>query len=54
MPNPSKQLPADEMLLEKNEIIQKHRMQNLNNLSNEDKDKALKNKSGIPKELTRR
>ena len=54
MPNPSKQLPIDEMLLEKNEIIQKHRLQNLNNLSNEEKDKAIKNKTGIPKELTRR
>ena len=54
MPNPSKQLPVDEMLLDKSEIIQKHRMQNLNNLSNEDKDKAIRNKSGIPKELTRR
>ena len=54
MPNPSKQLPIDEMLFEKSEIIQKHRMQNLNNLSNEDKEKANKNKNGIPKELTRR
>ena len=54
MPNASKQLPVDEMLMEKGEIIQKHRLQNLNNLSNEDKDKANKNKNGIPKELTRR
>ena len=54
MPNPSKQLPVDEMLMEKSDIIRKHRLQNLNNLSNEDKDKAMKNQSGIPKELTRR
>ena len=54
MPNPSKQLPVDEMLMDKSDIIRKHRLQNLNNLSNEDKDKANKNKSGIPKELTRR
>ena len=54
MPNPSKQLPVDEMLMEKSDIIRKHRLQNMNNLSNEDKDKLDKNKSGIPKELTRR
>ena len=54
MPNPSKQLPVDEMLMDKSDIIRKHRLQNLNNLSNEDKEKANKNNSGIPKELTRR
>ena len=54
MPNPSKQLPVDEMLMEKSDIIRKHRLQNMNNLPNEDKDKLDKNKSGIPKELTRR
>jgi len=54
MPNPSKQLPVDEMLMEKSDIIRKHRLQNMNNLSNEEKDKAGKNQSGIPKELTRR
>ena len=54
MPNPSKQLPVDDMLLEKSDIIRKHRLQNMSNLSNEDKDKLGKNKSGIPKELTRR
>ena len=54
MPNPSKQLPVDDMLMEKSDIIRKHRLQNLNNLSNEDKDKASRNQSGIPKELTRR
>ena len=54
MPNPSKQLPVDEMLMEKSDIIRKHRLQNMNNLSNEDKDKDGKSKTGIPKELTRR
>ena len=54
MPNANKQLPIDETLMNKADIIQKHRLQNLNNLSNEEKDKANKNKSGIPKELTRR
>jgi len=54
MPNPSKQLTVDEMLMEKSDIIRKHRLQNLNNLSNEDKDKLAKNKNVIPKELTRR
>jgi len=54
MPNSSKQFPIEEMLMNKTDIIRKHRLQNLNNLSNEDKEKANKNKSGIPKELTRR
>jgi len=54
MPNSSKQFPVEEMLMNKTDIIRKHRLQNLNNMSNEDKDKANKNKSGIPKELTRR
>jgi DNA replication licensing factor MCM7 len=54
MPNSSKQFPIEEMMMNKTDIIRKHRLQNLNNLSNEDKDKANKNKSGIPKELTRR
>ena len=54
MPNSSKQFPIEETLMNKADIIRKHRLQNLNNLSNEDKDKANKNKSGIPKELTRR
>jgi len=54
MPNSSKQFPIEEILMNKTDIIHKHRLQNLNNLSNEDKEKANKNKSGIPKELTRR
>ena len=54
MPNSSKQFPIEETLMNKTDIIRKHRLQNLNNLSNEDKEKANKNKSGIPKELTRR
>jgi len=54
MPNSSKQFPVEEMMMDKTDIIRKHRLQNLNNLSNEDKEKANKNKSGIPKELTRR
>ena len=54
MPNPSKQLPVDDMLMEKSDIIRKHRLQNMNNLSNEEKDKANKTQNGIPKELTRR
>jgi len=54
MPNSSKQFPIEEMMMNKTDIIRKHRLQNLNNLSNEDKEKANKNKSGIPKELTRR
>jgi len=54
MPNSSKQFPVEEMMMDKTDIIHKHRLQNLNNLSNEDKEKANKNKSGIPKELTRR
>ena len=54
MPNPSKQLPVDDMLMEKSDIIRKHRLQNMNNLSNEEKDKASKTQNGIPKELTRR
>ena len=53
MPNPSKQLPVDEMLMEKSDIIRKHRLQNMN-LANDDKDKDGKNNSRIPKELTRR
>ena len=54
MPNSSKQVPIEEALTDKAEIIRKHRFQNLNNLSNEDKEKANKNNGGIPKELTRR
>ena len=53
MPNPSKQLPVDEMLMEKSDIIRKHRLQNMN-LANDDKDKEGKSNSRIPKELTRR
>ena len=54
MPNPSKQLSVDEIFMEKNIIIRKHRLQNMNNLSNEEKDKAGKNQSGIRKEFTSR
>lgn len=58
MPSPSKQLPVDEMLMEKADIIYKHRMQNLSSLANisgtVDKDKQNKANNQIPKELTRR
>ena len=54
IPSSTKQLPIEEVFMNKADIIQKHRLQNLNNLSNEEKDKANKKKNGIPKELTRR
>ena len=53
MPNPSKQLPADELLMDKNDIIQRHRSQNMANLPIEEKDKNAR-KNIIPKELRRR
>ena len=48
MPNPSKQLPVDEMLMEKSDIIRKHRLQNMN-LANDDKDVQVDDSPYLPR-----
>ena len=52
MPNPSKRLPVDEIFMEKSIVVRKHRLQNMNNLYNKEKDKTGKSQSGISKEFT--